>query len=79
MNRPLPIWFLPALASVLFFLTGLALLPWPGLQNDELFFAGPVFSPDSAFYGLEAGSMKIPFMVMSANWRLGSTGVPSSM
>lgn len=65
MNRPLPIWFLPALASVLFFLTGLALLPWPGLQNDELFFAGPVFSRDAAFYSLNVGSMKIPFMVMS--------------
>jgi len=69
MNRALfsklPVWLVPTLASLIFFVTGLALIPWPGLQNDELFFAGPIFSPDAAFYRLQIGAMKIPFMVMS--------------
>ncbi len=55
----------PLLGCLAFFLTGLALLPYPGLQNDELFFSGPIYAPDSAFFKLEVGSWKIPFMVMS--------------
>ncbi len=55
----------PLLACLVFFFTGLALLPWPGPQNDELFFAGPIYAPDSAFFQLEIGAWKIPFMVMS--------------
>jgi hypothetical protein len=65
MNRHLPSWLVPALAGLFFFLSGLALIPWPGLQNDELFFAGPIFAADAAFYRLELGSVRIPFMVMS--------------
>jgi 4-amino-4-deoxy-L-arabinose transferase-like glycosyltransferase len=55
----------PAVSVLIFFLTGLALIPWPGLQNDELFFAGPIYSADAAFYNIEIGALKIPGMVMS--------------
>lgn len=55
----------PILGCLLFLLSGLALLPWPGLQNDELFFSGPIYAPGSAFFSLEVGTWKIPFMVMS--------------
>jgi hypothetical protein len=55
----------PALSVLVFFLAGLALIPWPGLQNDELFFAGPIYAADAAFYNIEIGSLKIPAMVMS--------------
>jgi 4-amino-4-deoxy-L-arabinose transferase-like glycosyltransferase len=65
MKRQLPSWLVPALAGLLFLLTGLAFIPWPGLQNDELFFAGAFFSPDSALYSLQVGGAKIPFMVLS--------------
>jgi 4-amino-4-deoxy-L-arabinose transferase-like glycosyltransferase len=46
---------------LIFFLTGLALIPYPGLQNDELFFSGPLYFTDAAFYRIG----QIPVMVMS--------------
>jgi 4-amino-4-deoxy-L-arabinose transferase-like glycosyltransferase len=55
----------PALSILVFFLAGLALIPYPGLQNDELFFSGPIFASNAAFYNIEIGAMKIPVMVMS--------------
>ncbi|HEY3743030.1 MAG TPA: hypothetical protein VGL53_24455, partial [Bryobacteraceae bacterium] len=33
------------MASVLFFLLGTALLPYPGLQNDECLFVQPFYTP----------------------------------
>jgi hypothetical protein len=65
MPRRLPSWLTPVLTGLVFLLTGLALLPWPGLQNDELFFTGPIYAPGEAFYHFDAGSWRIPFMVMS--------------
>jgi 4-amino-4-deoxy-L-arabinose transferase-like glycosyltransferase len=65
MKRNLPVWLAPALALFVFFLAGLALIPYPGLQNDELFFSGPIFAADAAFYNIEIGAWKIPGMVMS--------------
>lgn len=58
-------WFWPTLAGLVFFLSGLALIPYPGLHHDELFFAGPIYDPNAAFYSLNIGSAKIPLMVMS--------------
>ncbi len=55
----------PILPCLVFFLTGIALLPYPGPQNDELFFSGPLYAPDSSFFRLEVFGWKIPFMVMS--------------
>jgi 4-amino-4-deoxy-L-arabinose transferase-like glycosyltransferase len=58
--------FLPPVLSVLaFFLMGWALIPWPGLQNDELFFSGPIYFADASYFRVEIGAMKIPVMVMS--------------
>ena len=53
------------LSVILFFLAGLALIPFPGLQNDELFFSGPLYFDDAAIYRIQIGATKIPFMVMS--------------
>ncbi len=58
-------WPIPILSVLVFLLTGLALLPYPGLQNDELFFSGPIYSIDAAYYTLAIGGAKIPLMVMS--------------
>jgi 4-amino-4-deoxy-L-arabinose transferase-like glycosyltransferase len=65
MKRNFPAWLAPALSVLVFFLSGLALIPYPGLQNDELFFSGPIYFADAAFYRIEAGAWKIPVMVMS--------------
>jgi len=65
MPRKLPGWLAPALSVLVFCLTGLALIPYPGLQNDELFFSGPLYFSDASFYRLEFGATKIPIMVMS--------------
>jgi hypothetical protein len=55
----------PLLASLVFALTGIALIPWPGLQNDELFFAAPIYQGDTAFYFLNFFGARFPLMVMS--------------
>jgi 4-amino-4-deoxy-L-arabinose transferase-like glycosyltransferase len=70
MTRKLPAWcsetkLAPLFSILVFCLTGLALIPFPGLQNDELFFSGPIYSADAAFYRVRAGALNIPFMVMS--------------
>ncbi len=65
MNQWLRARAIPALSILWFFIAGLLLIPRPGLQNDELFFSGPLYYPDSAFYSLELGATKIPFMLMS--------------
>jgi len=64
MTRKFPVWLIPLLSILTFGLTGLALIPYPGLQNDELFFAGPIYA-DLAFYKLQFGAAKVPLMVMS--------------
>ena len=46
-------------------MAGLALIPWPGLQNDELFFAGPLYDHNAAAYYARIGSIRIPIMVVS--------------
>src|SRR5580693_9001434 len=65
MKQKLPAWLAPALSVLVFCLTGLALIPYPGLQNDELFFSGPLYFPDASFYRIEIAAVKIPIMVMS--------------
>lgn len=65
MNRSLPSWTVPALSILYFLIAGLLLIPCPGLQNDELFFSGPLYFPDAAFYNMQIGAGKIPLMVMS--------------
>lgn len=58
-------WLIPAISCLFFVLAGLALIPWPGLQNDELFFAGPIYDPNAAFYYAKLGAIRIPLMVVS--------------
>jgi 4-amino-4-deoxy-L-arabinose transferase-like glycosyltransferase len=65
MKRNLPAWLVPLTAVLIFCLAGLALIPFPGLQNDELFFSGPIYSQGAAFYNIQIGAWKIPAMVMS--------------
>jgi 4-amino-4-deoxy-L-arabinose transferase-like glycosyltransferase len=65
MKQKLPAWLAPALSVLLFLLTCLALIPYPGMQNDELFFSGPLYFADASFYRIEIAAHKIPIMVMS--------------
>lgn len=44
---------------------GIGFIRYPGLQNDELFFAPPIFVPQTAFYAVRAFGAQIPLMVMS--------------
>ena len=63
---------IPALASLLFALIALVLIPYPGIQNDEVFFAGAIYSPDTTFYSADILGHKIPCMVMSYSGALKS-------
>lgn len=55
----------PTLMGLFFFLAGLAFIPLAGLQNDELYFSGPIFYPETAFYRITVGSVHVPLMVIS--------------
>src|SRR5215469_10226342 len=65
MKPRLPAWLAPVLSILIFGLAGLALIPYPGLQNDEVFFTRPLYVPGGSFYQIEVGAWKIPLMVMS--------------
>ena len=60
-----PPWLGATLCLLLFFMLGLAVIPYPGLHNDELFFSGPIYQPEVAWYTADVGAWHIPFMVMS--------------
>ncbi len=60
-----PAWLAPLFSVLVFGVAGLALIPYPGLQNDEVFFTRPLYLPGGSFYQIEAGAWKIPLMVMS--------------
>lgn len=55
----------PLLGCVIFLLCSLLVLPYPGIQNDEAFFAGPLYSGDASYFNAELFGHKIPLMVMS--------------
>jgi 4-amino-4-deoxy-L-arabinose transferase-like glycosyltransferase len=59
------LWLVPAFMSLFYLAAALVFIPRVGLQNDELFFVGPIFYPDTAFYRLTVGSANLPIMVMS--------------
>ena len=59
------LWLLPALMGAFYLLSAFAFIPRIGLQNDELFFVGPIFYPQTTFYRLAIGSANVPLMVMS--------------
>lgn len=64
-QRRLAAWLFPASLAVFFCLAGLAFIPLPGLQHDELFFSAPIFYPDTTFFRITIGTLKIPLMVIS--------------
>jgi hypothetical protein len=53
------------LVSAFFACAGIAFIRYPGLQNDEVYFAPPIFVPRTAFYAVRAFGAQIPVMVMS--------------
>jgi 4-amino-4-deoxy-L-arabinose transferase-like glycosyltransferase len=50
-------------AGFVFFVLGLALIPYVGIQNDEALFAGPLYRPFFARYGIRILRHGIPLMV----------------
>ena len=59
------VWLAPALATILFVLLSLAVLPYPGLQDDEISFAPLIFQPALARFSVPAFGTHIPVMIMS--------------
>jgi hypothetical protein len=41
------VWHIPGMSCLLFALAGLGLIRWPGWENIELFFAGPLYDPNA--------------------------------
>lgn len=58
-------WLAPALAALLFALLSLAILPYPGLQDDEISFAPLIDQPALAWFSISAFGARIPVMIMS--------------
>jgi 4-amino-4-deoxy-L-arabinose transferase-like glycosyltransferase len=55
-----------ALCALIFFLLGCAVLPYPGLQNDEVLFAPTDYQvPGSSIFQLEILHRQIPLMLMT--------------
>jgi Dolichyl-phosphate-mannose-protein mannosyltransferase len=50
---------------LLFLLCGLAILPYPGVQNDEALFAAPLYPPKSYMASVSIFHVPIPIMQMS--------------
>jgi hypothetical protein len=51
--------------SAFFACAAVVFVRYPGLQNDELFFAPPIYVPQTAFYSVPVFGAHIPLMVMS--------------
>jgi 4-amino-4-deoxy-L-arabinose transferase-like glycosyltransferase len=58
-------WWRPAACSLIFFLTGLTLLSYPGLQNDEALAAGPLYRLTNAIDHIHLFGHDIPTMLMA--------------
>ncbi len=56
--------FVLATVCALFVLAGLAVLPYPGIQNDEALFANPIYQ-NSWEFKIRIGHQNFPVMVMS--------------
>ena len=68
MNHSTPSRAADALAlflCLLFFLGGLVFIPYAGLQNDELLFAGAIYAPLGSQYSVSVLGHQIPTMLMS--------------
>lgn len=53
----------PFICALSFFLLGLALIPYAGIQNDEALFAGPLYRPFFDRYGIRFLHHGVPLMV----------------
>ena len=58
-------WWAAALFPLLFIALGCSLLPYPGLQNDEVLFAVPLFSVHGDVFELHLFGRNIPIMFLS--------------
>ncbi len=58
-------WLPPALAAAVFALLSLALLPWPGLQHDEVAFTYPMYANGTASFSAHLFGYTIPLMDVS--------------
>jgi hypothetical protein len=56
-------WIPPALAALVFALLSLAILPYPGLQDDEVLFTAPLYLPDGTLSSLKAFGLTVPLML----------------
>jgi len=57
-------WIPPSLAALVFALLSLALLPYPGLQDDEVLFTVPLFLPEGTLFRVKAFGTQIPLMLI---------------
>lgn len=60
-----PTWWEPAVCSLIFFLTGLILLSYPGLQNDEALAASPLFRLANSMDHINVFGHDVPTMLMA--------------
>ena len=63
-------WWPPLIGALLFLLLAMLLIPYPGIQEDEVNFAPGIYQPAFSAYHVEAGGHVIPLMIMTY---LGST------
>ncbi len=54
-----------AFCCLYFILAGIILIPYPGLQHDEVVFAQPVYERGMAFYAYHLGHRWVPIMINS--------------
>jgi hypothetical protein len=55
----------PAIPALCFFTIGCALIPYPGIQNDEALFAPAIYGQPGMAYEVSLTGIRIPLMVMS--------------
>ena len=58
-------WWPAALAFLLILLLSGVFLPYPGLQNDEVLFAQPLYIPGGAQYSAHIGGARVPVMLLN--------------
>jgi hypothetical protein len=62
MNARVRRWLPPAIAAAVFALLSLAVLPYPGVQDDEVFFSYAIDTPGTAIFNAHAFGHTIPLM-----------------
>src|SRR5271170_3406546 len=59
-------WWPAVVLPLVFFCLGLAVLPLPGLEDDEVLFAAPVFHlPAAAVFGVQVFHTQVPLMLLT--------------